>query len=171
MTNRAHRPVSRLHRGRAKALRRDMTNAERFLWFMLRGHRLVGLSFRRQVPIGRYIVDFYCAELKLVIELDGTHHRSPGTDEYDDRRTKYPRQLGIHVAAEAVVALANLRDLLLERMRVRLGTWSPAPVAAWLFGDVVPVSYQLSPLNALGNEAVIETLELSVGSMEAESTA
>jgi very-short-patch-repair endonuclease len=37
------------------------------------------------------IVDFYCAELKLVIELDGTHHRSPGTDEYDDRRTAYLR--------------------------------------------------------------------------------
>ena len=58
-----------------------------------------------------------------------------------------------------------------RNVRVMLLDDSGATVAAWLFGDVVPVSYQLSPLNALGNEAVIETLELSVGSMEAEAAA
>jgi phage tail-like protein len=58
-----------------------------------------------------------------------------------------------------------------RNVRVMLLDDSEATVAAWLFGDVVPVSYQLSPLNALGNEAVIETLELSVGSMEAEAAA
>ena len=58
-----------------------------------------------------------------------------------------------------------------RNVRVMLLDDSGATVAAWLFGDAVPVSYQLSPLNALGNEAVIETLELSVGSMEAEAAA
>jgi phage tail-like protein len=58
-----------------------------------------------------------------------------------------------------------------RNVRVMLLDDSGATVAAWLFGDVVPVSYQLSSLNALGNEAVIETLELSVGSMEAEAAA
>jgi len=67
------------------------------MWCWLRNRRFAGLKFRRQVPIGRYIVDFYCAELKLVIELDGTHHRSPGTDEYDDRRTSYLHQCGMRV--------------------------------------------------------------------------
>ncbi len=67
------------------------------MWSCLRNRRFTGYKFRRQVPIGRYIVDFYCAELKMVIELDGAHHRSPGMDEYDDRRTKLLRQRGIHV--------------------------------------------------------------------------
>jgi phage tail-like protein len=68
---------------------------------------------------------------------------------------------------------ASRRDKRAPRRNVRviLLDDSGATVAAWLFGDVVPVSYQLSPLNALGNEAVIETLELSVGSMEAEAAA
>jgi len=67
------------------------------MWCWLRNRRFAGFKFRRQVPIGRYIVDFYCAALKLVIELDGTHHYSPGTDEYDDRRTRYLRRLGMRV--------------------------------------------------------------------------
>jgi very-short-patch-repair endonuclease len=65
------------------------------MWSWLRNRRFIGYKFRRQVPIGRYIVDFYCAELKMVIELDGTHHRSSGMDEYDDRRTYYLRQRGL----------------------------------------------------------------------------
>jgi len=67
------------------------------MWCWLRNRRFAGFKFRRQVPIGRYIVDFYCAALKLVVELDGTHHRSPGMDEYDDRRTYYLRRLGMRV--------------------------------------------------------------------------
>jgi very-short-patch-repair endonuclease len=67
------------------------------MWCWLRNRRFAGLKFRRQAPVGRYIVDFYCAELKLVIELDGTHHRSPGMDEYDDRRTGYLRRRGMRV--------------------------------------------------------------------------
>src|SRR3954469_7767652 len=58
-----------------------------------------------------------------------------------------------------------------RNVRVMLLDDRGTTVAAWRFGDVVPVAYQLSPLNALGNEAVIETLELSVGSMEAEAAA
>jgi very-short-patch-repair endonuclease len=72
--NTAHRPVSRPHRGRAKALRREMTEAERRLWAMLRGHRLAKLPFHRQSPLGPYIVDFVCHELRLVIEIDGGQH-------------------------------------------------------------------------------------------------
>jgi len=67
------------------------------MWCWLRDRRFLGYKFRRQVPIGRYIVDFYCAELQMVIELDGAHHRSPGMDEYDDRRTHYLRQVGLHM--------------------------------------------------------------------------
>ncbi len=84
----AHRDVSPLHRSRAKNLRRTMTDAESRLWYALRAHRLDGLSFRRQTPIGRYIVDFVCLDLRLIIELDGGQHTESKKDEVRDRWLK-----------------------------------------------------------------------------------
>jgi very-short-patch-repair endonuclease len=69
---REHTPTR--HLTLAKRLRRDMTDAERLLWSRVRGHRLAGLSFRRQVPILGYIADFVCHEAMLVVELDGDQH-------------------------------------------------------------------------------------------------
>jgi len=60
--------------GFARRLRRDMTDAERRLWHHLRRRQLLGSRFRRQFPIGPYIVDFACLEAKLVIEVDGSQH-------------------------------------------------------------------------------------------------
>jgi very-short-patch-repair endonuclease len=77
----AHRPVTGLQRGRAKSLRREMTDAERRLWMALRGHRFQRLSFRRQAPIGPFIVDFVCHRRRLIIEIDGGQHaRKPAHD-------------------------------------------------------------------------------------------
>ena len=59
---------------RARELRRNQTDAESLLWFMLCNRRMAGVKFKRQRPIGPYIVDFYCAEKKLAIELDGGGH-------------------------------------------------------------------------------------------------
>ncbi|MDH4608254.1 endonuclease domain-containing protein [Pseudomonas sp. BN102] len=59
----------------ARQLRSNMTDAERHLWYYLRGHRFLGLKFKRQKPMGRYIVDFICLEYRLVIELDGGQHQ------------------------------------------------------------------------------------------------
>jgi very-short-patch-repair endonuclease len=95
MTDAAHGPVSKLHRGRAKALRTEMTDAERFLRFMLRGHRFVGLSFRRQVPIGPFIVDFVCQQQRLIIEIDGGQHAADPTR--DQRRDEWLRSKGYRV--------------------------------------------------------------------------
>lgn len=58
----------------ARLLRQQLTPAEAKLWEALRGHQLKGLKFRCQHPIGRFIVDFYCPSLKLVIEVDGSIH-------------------------------------------------------------------------------------------------
>jgi very-short-patch-repair endonuclease len=58
----------------AKRLRRNQTDAERVLWFRLRDRRLAGCKFKRQVPIDRYVVDFFCAEAKLIVEIDGGQH-------------------------------------------------------------------------------------------------
>jgi very-short-patch-repair endonuclease len=70
--------------GFARALRREMTDAERLLWHHLRDRRLLGLKFRRQVPIGPWIADFYCAEARLVVECDGGQHAASHRDAVRD---------------------------------------------------------------------------------------
>jgi len=67
-----------------RKLRRKQTKAEGLLWEWLRRKRLNGLKFRRQHPLGRYIADFYCPEVRLVIELDGTVHDLKDQKEYDE---------------------------------------------------------------------------------------
>ena len=62
------------NRTRAKSMRRKMTDAELKLWNELRAHRLMGLGFRRQFPVGRYIDDFACPEKKIIVEVDGSQH-------------------------------------------------------------------------------------------------
>ncbi len=80
---------------RARELRRDSTEAERALWALLRAHRLDGHKFRRQVPIGPYIVDFLCHERRLIIEVDGGQHADDTA--YDTRRTAYLAARGYRV--------------------------------------------------------------------------
>ncbi|TBV74434.1 endonuclease domain-containing protein [Pseudoxanthomonas winnipegensis] len=77
----------------ARALRREMTDAERLLWRHLRGGQLKGLKFRRQHPIPPYIADFCCVELKLIIELDGGQH----SEQSDATRTKFLESQGWRV--------------------------------------------------------------------------
>lgn len=67
----------------ARHMRKHPTEAERVLWFALRDRRLAGLKFRRQVPVGRAIADFYCAEARLVVEADGGGHRAPQDADRD----------------------------------------------------------------------------------------
>jgi very-short-patch-repair endonuclease len=59
---------------RARELRRNGTMPEKLLWGMLRGRRLASLKFRRQMPVGKYIVDFACVEHRLIVEVDGDSH-------------------------------------------------------------------------------------------------
>jgi very-short-patch-repair endonuclease len=72
---------------RARELRREMTPAERILWQRLRNGQIDGAQFRRQHAIGTYIVDFFCAKSKLVIEVDGDVHADQV--EYDAQRTSW----------------------------------------------------------------------------------
>jgi very-short-patch-repair endonuclease len=80
----------------ARKLRRDMTDAERKLWSLLRNNRL-GVKFRRQVPYGPYILDFYCVKARLVIELDGSQHYTPEGRKKDAVRDAYLRSDGLEV--------------------------------------------------------------------------
>ena len=80
---------------RARQLRHGGTIPERILWGLLRGGRLAGLKFRRQHPIGPFVVDFHCHQSRLVVELDGMSHDSRADE--DRKRTEYLERLGLRV--------------------------------------------------------------------------
>ncbi|MFD0965189.1 endonuclease domain-containing protein [Pseudofulvibacter geojedonensis] len=80
-----------------KFLRNNVTSAEATLWNSLKGKKVEGLKFRRQHSIENYIVDFYCPELKLIIELDGEVHANFGQENYDNTRTERLEDLGFIV--------------------------------------------------------------------------
>lgn len=81
-----HHPVPKANRANAKRMRRVMTPAELKLWNAVRAHRLMGLGFRRQMPIDGYIADFACPAHKLIIEADGSQHGESRTDAVRDAR-------------------------------------------------------------------------------------
>jgi very-short-patch-repair endonuclease len=89
--------VSKKLRGRAKQLRQDMTDAERIVWHAIRAHRLKRAAFRRQAPIGPYVVDFVCHAAKLVVEVDGGQHFEPRQIAYDARRRAFLASQGYRV--------------------------------------------------------------------------
>ena len=81
----------------ARRLRREQTDAERLLWHLLRDRQLGGFKFRRQKPFGAYILDFYCLQKKLAVELDGGGHAEEAQIAYDAKRTEYLESCGIEV--------------------------------------------------------------------------
>ena len=81
----------------AKELRATPTEAEQKLWALLRNRQVKGKKFRRQHALADYVLDFYCHECKLAIELDGNHHNSDEAKEYDQARTVLLNEHGITV--------------------------------------------------------------------------
>lgn len=81
----------------ARKLRRNLTPHEVKLWSLLRDKRFIDLKFRRQYPIGKYIVDFCCPSKRLVIELDGSGHIEPKQTKIDKERDKYLNSQGFAV--------------------------------------------------------------------------
>jgi len=78
----------------SRRLRKEMTNAERLLWSKIRRKQLKGFQVYRQKPIGQFVVDFYCPNAKLVIELDGGQHYSEVIQAKDQSRDKYMDGIG-----------------------------------------------------------------------------
>jgi very-short-patch-repair endonuclease len=96
--------MSELHKGTSKTLfqlakenRKNLTEAEIKMWSVLRDNRFEGYKFRRQHPMGNYILDFYCHQLKMVIEVDGGYHEEMDQKKYDESRDAYLMELGIGV--------------------------------------------------------------------------
>ena len=89
-----HYPVPPANRRNARKMRKAMTEAELKLWNELRAHRLMGLSFRRQMPIAGYIVDFACSSKKIIVEVDGSQHANDAAAEHDCERSAKLQALG-----------------------------------------------------------------------------
>ncbi len=106
------------HTQRARELRKDQTDAERLLRKQLRNQQLNGFKFRRQVPIGSYIVDFLCMPLKLIVEADGSQHMS--NLQYDNSRTPYLESQGFHVARYWNNEVLSQTDSVLETLTLTL---------------------------------------------------
>lgn len=98
----------------ARLLRHEQTSAEAALWQALRGRRLAGLKFRRQHAVGPFVLDFFCSELKLMVEVDGGIHDEPDQRSRDAERTELLNAVGYHV-----VHVRN--EEVLERPETALG--------------------------------------------------
>jgi very-short-patch-repair endonuclease len=108
----------------ARVLRRQSTDAEHLLWKYLRGRRLAGYKFRRQVVIEPYIVDFVCFETKLIVEADGGQHMEQ--TEYDTKRTDILQSMGYEVMRFWNHEILEDINAVLEQIHYRLIT-APSP--------------------------------------------
>jgi very-short-patch-repair endonuclease len=113
--------VRGLHRvGNARRLRRDLTDAERKLWYQLRDRRLAGLKFKRQVPIGRFVADFACLEHHLIIEVDGGQHAL--AEREDAGRTAVLESMGFVVLRfwnnDVLTNIAGVADAILAQLHL-----------------------------------------------------
>jgi very-short-patch-repair endonuclease len=119
--------VSARLRANARALRRNSTDAERILWSELRGGRLNGASFRRQVPIEHYVADFICHAAKLVIELDGGQHFSDEGERADARRSAVLEAGGFKVLRFSNLDVMANRTGVLETIATAVAERAPTP--------------------------------------------
>ena len=110
--------MKRLNVDRARNLRQKQTDAERTLWRHLRARHLQGWRFRRQHPIGSYIVDFVCTDARLIVELDGSQHAEQVM--YDEQRSLELQAMGYRVLRfwnnDVLTNLEGLLEVLLEAL-------------------------------------------------------
>ena len=113
-----HRQILDHSRRLASEQRRGPTRAEEILWRELRGRRLSGLKFRRQCPIGRYVVDFICFEARIIVELDGLPHEDPARRAHDQARDRWLAVAGFQILRfPNELLLGGSGDLVLEAVR------------------------------------------------------
>ena len=108
-------------KGRRKKLRKSATAAEAVLWTYLKKSQLDGKKFRRQSSVGPYIVDFFCPESRVIVELDGARHFGPTAGDYDGRRTRYLEERGLKIIRFENKAIKKDVKAVLEEIRKSLG--------------------------------------------------
>jgi len=110
-------------KSQARTLRSQQTEAEQHLWYRLRGHRFIGINFKRQKPIGPYIVDFVCVSVKLVVEVDGGHHNKRET--HDANRSRWLEAEGFTVLRFWNHEVLQQTEAVLEKIRLTIEQQQP----------------------------------------------
>jgi len=105
----------------ARGLRRKQTDAEKVLWARLRNKQVAGTKFRRQKPVGPYVVDFMSVERKLIVEIDGGQHNREAVVERDSKRTTWLTNEGYEVLRFWNNEVLENINGVLERIREALG--------------------------------------------------
>ena len=118
-------------KGRARALRRDSTWAEKLMWRWLRDRRFSAYKFRRQHPIGRYVLDFYCEEARLAIELDGSQHGFPKVRCHDQLRDQTLELLGIKTLRFWNSKMRRQQQMIRDTVFRELQERAPHPLPAY----------------------------------------
>ena len=125
-----HATVSEQQRHRVKHLRRAITRAEILLWRYLKAHRLDGLAFRRQEPIGRYVVDFVCHAARLIVELDGSTHDFDARQHHDATRDAWLASRGYVILRftneQVLSALEGVLTVIRETAAARIRSTPPS---------------------------------------------
>ena len=145
----------------ARTLRSKQTDAEQLLWGLLRNRHFAGKKFRRQHPIDRYILDFYCHECRLAVELDGGQHNDEETRSRDERRSRFLREQGVRVARfwnhDVLLQTESVLESLWDEVHGNMGISLPSPQTPLPVGEgflskqeaVAPVEQRLAPAGLL----------------------
>ena len=104
-----------------RRLRKDATDAERKLWDILRNRQVTGLKFLRQYSVGLYVLDFYCPEQRLAIEIDGSQHADTQGQRRDVQRDGYLKELNIRVIRFWNTDVLQNVEGVVQRLREELG--------------------------------------------------
>ena len=133
----SHRTTLKDQKTLRQSLRNNSTAPEAILWRTLKGKQIDGLKFRRQFGLGPYVLDFYCPEIKLCIELDGEIHKSYEQSQYDEIRTRFMASNNIKVIRfendavyrniEAIKETIKERKRMWERGRPSMDQTTPTP--------------------------------------------
>ena len=115
---------SKAYNDRRRSLRQEMPKAEQVLWYWLRNRQLKA-KFRRQYSVGAYVVDFYCPEFKLAIEIDGDSHFDESSRIYDDHRDRTISDLGIKILRFTNIEVYDAIDSVLDRIKCQLRSQNP----------------------------------------------
>ena len=119
----------------ARGLRTQQTDAEALMWQLLRDRRFFGHKFRRQHPAPPYVLDFYCDELKLAVELDGGQHNEDSAQVRDERRTHQLEARGLAVVRYWNHDVLANTEAVLEDLMFRVLEISPSPPAPLPLGE------------------------------------
>lgn len=126
-------------KGKARELRKKLTESESVLWSQLRGKQLLGIQFYRQKPIGQYIVDFFAPRAKLVVEVDGSQHMEENHLQRDENRDKYLTGLSLKVlrfnSRVVLTETDGVMEVIYRTMAEQLNSEIP-PIPPFLKGGI-----------------------------------